>query len=272
MAASMSSALTKMSFFLRSLRSGYRTRDNWKDELAKEVRKKAEERFYEAARLVEKQAAAAFLRILELVSPSLQTLSVSFRDMALPPSFAAGGLPKLRELTIAHGGGSLFGPDTVSHCALCSVDPIPSLRRLNLQLCDVICTPRWLIRHVAIFAPNITHLRLPVVYGSWEQALNPNEPHPDGGDKPLLPTTIQKILVQPCLPAGYMSGNGWLFYKSGLDQYRSLAKKDNRIVVLQPANWDGDKLSDDGELNTEWLDRLNGGNGCWKTDGRLLRT
>jgi len=57
-----------------------------------------------------------------------------------------------------------------------------------------------------------------------------------------------------------------------LDQYRSLAKKDNRIVVLQPANWDGDKLSDDGELNTEWLDRLNGGNGCWKTDGRLLRT
>jgi len=261
-----------MSFFLRSFHLRHRSRNSWRDELAKEARKKAETRFYESARRTEKQAADAFLRILELVSPSLQTLSISFRDMALPASFSASALPNLRELTIAHSGGCMLGPDAVPHCVLDSAEPLPSLRRLNLQLFDVACTPRWLLSHIAKFAPNITHLRLPVVYGSWEQALNPNEPHPEGGDNPLLPTTIEKILVQPCLPAGYMSGNGWLFYKSGLDQYRSLAKKDNRVIVLQPVNWEGDKFSDDGELNTEWLDRLNGGSGCWKTDGRLLRT
>ena len=68
-----------------------------------------------------------------------------------------------------------------------------------------------------------------------------------------------------------MSRNAWPFYKSGLNQYRSLVKKDNHIIVLQPVNWEGENFSDDGELNTEWLDRLNGG-GCWKMDGQLLCT
>ena len=241
------------------------------EEMADVIRKKAEAQFYESARRLEKQAADAFLRILDLVSPSIQTLSISFRDMAIPVSSSAVSLPGLRELTLAYGD-CLAGRDRVSDCALSSLEPLSSLRRLNIQLSDVTCTPLELIGHIAKFAPNITHVRLPVIHGSWEQVLDPNEPHPDGGEKPLLPRTIEVILVQPRLPSGYMSGNGWSSYKRGLDQYRSLAMKDNRVIVLQPATWEGENFSDEGGLGAQWLDRLNGGMGCWKTDRQLLWT
>jgi len=250
-----------MSFFLRSFSPGYRMRHGWKEEMADAVRKKAEAQFYESARRLEKQAADAFLRILDLVEPNLQT-----------HSFSAISLPGLRELTIAYGGGCLAGRGSGSHCVFSSLEPWSSLRRLNFQRFDVTCTPPELIGHITRFAPNFTHVRLPVIHGSWEKALDPNKPHPDGGQKPLLSCTIEAILVQPCLPSGYMCGNGQSFYKRGLDQYRFLATKESRVIVLQPAMWEGDIFSDEGELDMQWLDRLNGGMGCWKTDIRLLCT
>lgn len=215
----------KMYRLMHSFIPGKRNR---REKITKEVRKEAKT---ESARQLENGVAQAFLRILELVSPTLQFLSVSFEGMEFPVFFST--LPHLRQLSIAHAGTSSAG------CILSLLQPLPSLQRLNLRLLNPICTPRQLIGHIAKFAPNVTHLCLPVGYGKWQDRSVENDPLWDGTEEPQLPCTIECILVQPYLPMGYMSTNGWSLYKSGLDRFRQLAIIDNRVTVLQPAMCEG---------------------------------
>jgi hypothetical protein len=127
--SAMSSALMRISFFLHSFYTGNHSGRGWSEEMAEAVRRK-----------LEKRAAHTFLRILDLTSPSLQTLSVSLREMAFPTSFSNLPLPTLRKLTIAYAGGCSTSSDPVPECVLTSLEPLPSLQRQNLQ------TPRSQLR------------------------------------------------------------------------------------------------------------------------------
>src|SRR5882762_6025619 len=117
------SSLTKLVYVLRSLVPGQGGPHSWHQEMADEIRREAEAQFYESARRLEEQAADAFLRILDLVSPNLHTLAVSFRDMEFPTSFSNLTFPRLHELMIAYGGGR----QPTSDCMLSSLQPLPSL-------------------------------------------------------------------------------------------------------------------------------------------------
>ena len=246
--------LTKMYHLIRSFVPG------WREMIEKEVGK---EEVSDPARQLENEVSHAFLRILELISPTLQSLSISFRDMKFPLFFSP--LPYLRELSIAYVCCS-GGRDPVSDCALSSLQHLPSLRRLNLRHFDPICTQRQLISHIARFAPEVTHLRMPIGYGSWQDGSAKNDPLWNGTEEPQLPHTLECILVQPCLATGYMSAEKWSFYKSGLERFRQLAIIDSRVTVLQPAMWERAKLSEADQIDPDWLDRM-----CWNTDSRLAR-
>jgi hypothetical protein len=85
--------------------------------------------------------------------------------MTFPTSFSNRPLPALRELTITYASGCSTSSHPVPQCVLSSLEPVPSLERLNLQPLEVNCALRQLIGDIAEFAPALTHVRLPVVYG-----------------------------------------------------------------------------------------------------------
>jgi len=90
-----------------------------------------------------------------------------------------------------------------------------------------------------------------------------SSPTADQRLRPHLPLTIEQIFIQPPLPPPPAHEPAWRYYEETLEECRALAMRDDRVVLERPDQipWDFDVE----EMEREWLDRINGGDGCWNT-------
>jgi len=186
-------------------------------------------------------------RIMVSVAPSLVTLSIYFAVCARAPCMIPFSLPHLVELTTLVNFESI----QLAVFTLESFKQYPSLRRWNTNGLNVF--PDYLFGHIARLAPSLTHLRLANIAEcsvELERALNAK--YAGFEERVMLPLSIEKVFVQP-------SGLWDLEFSRVI-----FARQRGRIVL--------EGYSDDSiygrkgakVVEKQWLDRINGGRGCWK--------
>ncbi|KDQ62124.1 hypothetical protein JAAARDRAFT_30031 [Jaapia argillacea MUCL 33604] len=214
-----------------------------------------------SARLSSERIQQAVTRIFRIVGHSLETLTMVMpqsRGSVLP----AIPLPVLTELTVY----SIWGDQTTY---ITPTLPYPSLRRLHLA-------GRYFhesqIPEIASACPSLTHLRL----SGLEDGIHLPRPLkailglPHDIDKPHpIPTSLrhpslQRVLVQPRPPAHFSSLLAYDIYRHALSGVPALLHRhrEEDIILLKPVIW-GDIDDCVADAKALWLDRLEGGLGCW---------
>lgn len=204
---------------------------------------------------MEETRSDALRRIISAVAPSIVTLSIYFAVCARAHIKIPFSLPRLVELTTLLNFNSI----ELAVLTLESFKPHPSLRRWNTNGLNVY--PEYLFGHITRLAAGLTHLRLANIVecsGALERALDPE--YNGFEERVMLPLTITKVFVQPSLL--------W-----DLEFSRTIFARQNGRIVLEGYGDDtiygrkGAKVAE-----RQWLERINGGRGCWKVSkkGRLF--
>jgi len=186
-------------------------------------------------------------RIIGAVAPSIVTLSIYFAFCARAHCKIPFFLPRLVELTTLLNFKSI----DLAVLTLESFKPYPSLRRWNTNGFNVY--PEYLFGQIARLAPELTHLRLAKIAecsGGLERALDAQ--YSGIEEQVMLPRTITKVFIQP--------SHLW-----DLEISRTIFARQKGRIVLEVF---GDGTIYDGKVakvaERQWLDRINGGRGCWK--------
>jgi hypothetical protein len=189
----------------------------------------------------DRDTSAAIDRILLLIAPTIETLALFFTYewrsvlLSLP-------LPNLTELTIR---GSYFEPETKDVPLVL----FPSLRYLHIgERRDL---SAGLMQYISKAAPSLTHVR----FTGCRNA----------DDLKAISPTVAKILIQLYSPQQRGCGTSYFRELNDIRQFgrRILEQSDGRIMVLTAMS---ERV---GELPVleQWLERANGGQGCWTEDG-----
>jgi len=200
--------------------------------------------------------------IIAAVSPTLWTLSLYgnlswVRPVALrtgPNTF----LPFLTDLTIQCDGLYAHEDGHQPDASFSSFPTLPSLRYLNIPS-DLPASD--LLANIPHFAPYLTHIRLPgMLYSGLERALNLIR-RPDEEPVSQFPQTMEKVYIHT-EPLPIRAGSFHVLFSRSLSFSQWIAAKDDRVVLLQATpHLVGRDLCH--HLKREWLDRIDGGNGCW---------
>ncbi|KDQ62128.1 hypothetical protein JAAARDRAFT_54144 [Jaapia argillacea MUCL 33604] len=198
--------------------------------------------------------------VLSAVAHSLESLTLvtsNDRPFALSPI----PLPKILELTIygIHEVSEWSNPE--------SPHSLPTLRRLHLQGCT-----RNAVVPLVRLAPNLTHIRMSSIeHGSSIRAII-EEFHSrdvaDHGDSSPSTTrpSARRILLQPRAPR--TSGCAYAFWRQEgrRSDFEDAVRSDSfgMVTVLEPKRDPGHGDELDQEAKDFWLDRNDGGEGCWK--------
>lgn len=218
---------------------------------------------------IEEMMRLSLVRILNSVAHSLNVLTISIQtprnDVALHGS---PSLPHLRELTITYA--CEYYPRVPTRI-LDTFQQLPALTRLNLARYECGNGPLDLVRQIQRLAPSLTHVRLPSVVAGWNRWLDMDailSSTPTGErHRPRLPSTTKKIFIQPPLPPPTI-GPARTYYEETLEECRALAMGNDQIVLEwpDPVPWKFDV----NEMEWEWLERINGGDGCWRSENVMV--
>lgn len=214
------------------------------------------------------------LRILDILAPGLQTLSVFFDSNSLSLPFWEGNwqpvfpsLPALTELTITYRGEAYA--EWSQWRVLSGPASLPSLKRLDISGVEVqFYTPFHCYRCMSRRAPSLTHLCIPArMVGSMEAALMENRPDLEQDARGLLPPHLEHVFIQlPQHPTFICCGLGELHADSSV-RCQSLSLTDERFDVLQV---DGNGKKSRDAAKREWMDRISGFGGNWRVDDRII--
>jgi hypothetical protein len=215
-----------------------------------------------------KPKADAFKSILRNVASTLEILEVNLdHDTAIHTNENLA-LPSLTDL-ITHGAFPLSSTHPLHPPIL---EPCHSLRRLHVVAGSYQVHPSFFLRQHS-FAPSLSYLRFSGlqqdgwVAGSIASALGLVEPDPSEPEVRPLPVTVEKILIKPSQPPPPPNGGcgtAGLRYSLLLNGCRELHEKDKRVVLLCAPTPDEQHLAVPGD-ESEWLDLVNSGEGCWAT-------
>lgn len=193
------------------------------------------------------------IRLLMIVRDTVQNLSVVFafyrQFFFLPVE-----LPALVELTVQ--GPFLSFPTVTSTLP-------PTLQRLHVVHVPIdICEPSFAA--IVAAAPGLTHLRI-VPQGSLGKAFIECvgyalglEPLSKDSRLVRFPTSLRMVLFQPTIDQQTRSFEGPEF--SLVKEMQRFVDNTQRLVLLKPydvSHWGHESR------RMEWLDRINGGSGCW---------
>jgi hypothetical protein len=194
----------------------------------------------EPKRALQKQFSAGIQRILRCVALTIKTLAI-FVPYASCQSWCIAQLnvplPNLTELTI-HMSDPMDTPLVL----------FESLRYLNIRDCEYMSSG---LEYISKVSPSLTHLRVDGMCFAH---------HLD-----IIPLTVTTVLIQPP-PAPRPSKCGTHRYRYE-DHMRRLQdqielQNDARMVLLQAPSRSGvQELIK--EAQQQWLERINGGQGCW---------
>ncbi|PCH35248.1 hypothetical protein WOLCODRAFT_145729 [Wolfiporia cocos MD-104 SS10] len=208
-----------------------------------------------------KAFAAAFARIIQLVSSHLETLTVHIGSMY--PSFLFDiDFPSLRELTLQ----GVFILQTTFTNNLPDderkVRELPSLKRLHLADC-----PTFFTAFIGS-APALTHLRMTgLTFLSTQihqSLLAVAAPRTFFDDAPPTPTVFpQKIIISP-------SGNLQPRMDRGMKTLGRLAARSKNVIVMRPIR--GGVPYSMSNAHAHWLQRIDGGPGCWNVSSDDIDT
>ena len=180
---------------------------------------------------------------------------------------------RLRELT-THG-------DYLLGLEGCPVIFGPCLRRLHIVHCGY--DMDYEFGSIGSLAPSLTHLRVsglqlePWFGADLEAALGISKESSAhlGRNRRLptarLPLSVQKVFVKP---AGPPAPTGWCgtrvaSYESLLNHLYSLNGKEDRLVLLK----EEDELTSSQHVDeSDWLNRIAGGEGCWGVNEMIPKT
>ncbi|KZP14797.1 hypothetical protein FIBSPDRAFT_796367 [Athelia psychrophila] len=172
--------------------------------------------------------------------------------------------PRLTELT-SYGFPlpSLWLSDDKPTSALC-----PQLRRWHIMRFPPM-DPLDVFETITTVAPSLTHLRFSGLQQNssfardLETALSGSNGDSCTG---RLPASIQKVYVKPLTaPPWGPCATAKMSYGQLMRGLEELNKADSRLVLLKKYKEDGERMCTSGE----WLDRINGGQGCWSLRGRI---
>ncbi|KAJ6537751.1 hypothetical protein B0H19DRAFT_1180807 [Mycena capillaripes] len=209
-----------------------------------------------------------YTAIITAVGPTLIALSMSlmFADVYIEHVVPAGcSLPKLRDLSMASSTFALNEGATAPS--------LPALRRLHLYGMSPSNTDAPLLDLAAAGAPGVTHMRLSCLYefenfpdmlsvALGEQAKRSDVP------KLSLPSALERLIVFACEfdydegVCGYGEDEQTIMME-GLEE---LAEKSEKIT-LGPGCW-----YDIDDCLEDWLDVVNGGDGCWRMPPRITKS
>jgi hypothetical protein len=166
-------------------------------------------------------------------------------------------LPRLKEFTTHYGfalGQAIF-------------EPCHQLQRMHI----VKPYDNNTFRGIRDIGPSLTHLRfseanlgglqrLEVALGIRKEYSGPNQGLPVA----RLPSSVQKIIVKPPAPP---APTGWCGTHAAAYEYlmthlRYLNEKEGRFVLLKRQ----DDTTPLWHIDSDWLDRIVGGDGCWSFD------
>jgi hypothetical protein len=205
--------------------------------------------------------AAENVEVLELTCPP--SIAPKF-NTAHPVSF-----PRLSELT-THGD-YLLGREG---------SPVifgPCLRRLHIVHCETYTNCEFW--SIGSFAPSLTHLHIsglqqePWFVVDLEVALGIREESPmhSGWYRRLptarLPLSVQKVFVKPAALAPTPScGTHAAAYEDLLQDLYILNNKEDLLVLLKEQD---ELMSSQNVDESDWLNRIVGGEGCWDVSERI---
>jgi hypothetical protein len=240
----------------------------------------------------------AFHWILHAVAPTVETLSIACEHSTLPqqPSDSSSDaapqlesesnkqtleisprvypiFPRLTELTIAHPRSwPLPNP---SECFI-QKNCCPSLRRLDLSGVRHYIHPTNLVINIAQITPSITHIHLPALDSMHikyfaehlEDTLSRmNETYPtdlDGNDMDKFPETVEKVFVQ----LNPMRDLFTPVAEAYLERFRGVMRRDERLLFVRR---NGLAVEDEAlEQEKKWVERIEGGEGCWSSEGSII--
>ncbi|KDQ62127.1 hypothetical protein JAAARDRAFT_30033 [Jaapia argillacea MUCL 33604] len=199
--------------------------------------------------------------VLSAVAHSLESLTLvtcDDRPFALSPI----PLPNILELTI-------YGIHEVSawESDPVSLHPLPTLRRLHLEgrTRDAVVT-------LVDLAPNLTHIQLSSIeQGSSIRAVIKqfhSRDVADHGNLSLSTTrpSARRILLQPRTPRTFGCGLAYSHHFRRMRDLMDAASSDpfGIVTVLESKRDPGMGEELDQEAKDFWLDRIDGGQGCWK--------
>jgi hypothetical protein len=138
--------------------------------------------------------------------------------------------------------------------------------------------PKRLLRHISVLAPSLTHLRLSGLQDSeWlDKRLAVAVGHTEDRwhlDVGRLPETIEMILTQPQQfgSAEDLSTR----YGRLMRDLHEIQAADGRVCLLQPYTPASCLCSPHSDYdpvdNSNWLDYINGGEGCWDASDKVQR-
>lgn len=207
--------------------------------------------------------------LLELASPSVETLTIVSRTSRA--TFASDHLcldalrfPNLKELTLR---GCYSMPLQASFA--------PALARLHVSG-DVLHSP--FARLIPKFYPRLTHLRIsrlefiPHIDDILRSlcclmSIRPRSRHgsptEDGRDRPVLAASNRYILVEPG-PGHWIGPGGRAVLASPTERHllgHLLSEESERLTLLP--QYAGYGENEAVYAKTQWIDRFNGGRGCW---------
>ena len=222
-----------------------------------------------------------YISILLLVAPHLHTFAIflHFHDLVRVgvdyPGLIPVTLPCLKELTV-HG--------KVSKQSFATSFQAPHLERLHIA--KYVSLPEDVPSTLSHIAPNLTHLRISGVsawipngnlldalrsvanpsFSSDSQHLYPGLPIPQFSSK------LQKVIIGQRV--SYVSGtrSNPAYHSHTVEGLERLGMMctDGRLVVLQippyvnaPGYWDANRSGKLQQTEKDWLERINGGEGCW---------
>ncbi|KZP14822.1 hypothetical protein FIBSPDRAFT_101480 [Athelia psychrophila] len=217
----------------------------------------------------------ACTRIFAAVAECIELLhlDVPIYYLCDSPDFPNPTFPRLSELTSdGYPLHTWCAPDDVPASALC-----PQLRRWHM-----VDYPANIFGLITTVAPSLTHLRFSGLQqdGAFPLDLKAaleivaERPNDDfrAGEAPdnrtgRLPDTIQSVYVQPAkAPPRGPCGTVMMSYGQLMWGLQELNKAESRLVLLKEFNNDWGRIC----TSSEWLDRINGGQGCWSLRDRIL--
>lgn len=210
----------------------------------------------------------AILKVLRVVAPTLQTLTICFisKSHTLPfsdsatPNAPFPRLPALSELTLSYQAPVDGGFNYHFFCSSASAASFPSLKRLDISAQSMSHhLPQTLYYHIATIAPSLTHLCLPS-----HMSLELRGALFDGDDEYKLPPALRRICI--LLDVRHHCSLGSDQSNCFHCQIMSLATMDPRIIILDGEisyeDATGDKRRE--TLIDEWHERMNGSEVFWE--------
>jgi len=225
-----------------------------------------------------KEIASAVLAILKNAAGMLELLDLALSGkIVLSIDPARISLPRLKELTT----NGIFLSEQGDQISTLTLEPCHELRRLHVsQSIYIDDYDSELFGRIGTLAPALTHLRLSAVEGgnyffppTLQAALQPLLEHIGNQSQTCaLPASLTKVLVQGNPPPRFgRCGSSLIEYDYLLESLWGLQERDGRIVLLK--HKEREEQTDLWQLPdglSDWRDRLDGGEGCWDLDDRLL--